>query len=243
MRGSSGYSRVGRRSFAYDSAVQVPLDPARSLPATGAVRVALTANSDWFVTMNDGSAEGLTHLLHRVSDGDTSASEELLLVAYGELRSIAGSHMRRENPGHTLQPTALVHELWAKIAATTEVPTWPSRGHFFRWISKAMGNYLRDYARQKKSQKAGGSHVRITLEGCDFATTGDTQEGVLDILDAIEELSTIDDKLGSIVELRVFSGLSYLEIADALELTESQVDRSLQAARAWLQNKLGESVV
>ncbi len=193
--------------------------------------------------MNESSADDLTHLLHRVSNGDTSASEELLLVAYGELRSIAGAQMRRENAGHTLQPTALVHELWAKIAATEEVPTWPSRGHFFRWISKAMGNFLRDYARQKNSQKAGGNYIRITLEGCDFASQSDSQDGVLDILEAIEELTSIDDQLGSTVELRVFSGLSYLEIADALDLTESQVDRSLQAARAGLQNKLGDSVV
>ena len=182
----------------------------------------------------------VTGLLKLFSEGDGAASEELLLLIHDELRLLAKGHMRREREDHTLQPTALVNELWAKMVAMEAVPIWPSRGHFYKWTSKAMGNLLRDHARRKNSQKAGGDHFRITLEASDLIAGQLDDTGMLDILDALEQLSKLDAELASIVELRAFGGFSYAEIADTLECSEREVDRSLQAARSWLRHRLDD---
>ena len=115
--------------------------------------------------MDSNNHAQITELLKSYSDGNEGARDSVLLVLYEELRGMASQKMRRENIGHTLQPTAIVHELWAKLAKAEQVPFWPSRGHFFKWASKAMGSYLLDHARHKNSQKAGGNAVRITLGG------------------------------------------------------------------------------
>ncbi len=185
-----------------------------------------------------GANRDMTQILELFSRDHVGAQGELLPVIYTELRRLAQSHMRRAGFGHTLQATALVHELWTKIAGLERKPDWPSRGHFFKWCSTVMGNLLRDYARKKRSQKSGGRHIRIALEGGDFAAKSSSIEGVIDVLDAIDDLSKVDSKLGTIVELRAVVGLTYREIASRLELSEPQVDSSLHAARAWLRVRL-----
>lgn len=182
--------------------------------------------------------DDLTKLLHLFKDRDPAKQEDLALALYQELHSLAESQMRRQKPGHTLQPTALVGELWAKLATLDKDTNWPSRGHFFKWVATVMANLLRDYARQKNSQKSGGKQIRISLDDCGVDPAVDSNEGALDILNAIEELTHVDPRLGSVVKMRAVVGMSYIEIADALEMSESQVDRSLQAARAWLRTKL-----
>ncbi len=191
--------------------------------------------------MDNKAQVDVTQLLKQFSDGRVEAKDEILLLFYDELRGMASGKMRRENAGHTLQPTALVHELWSKFESSEQRPEWPSRGHFFKWASKAMGNYLRDYARHKNSQKAGGDHVRISLEGHELLSETDSQDGVLDVLEAMEELAAIDSQLSEIVELRAFGGLNYQEIAEVLGLTDSKVDHSLQSARSWLAHRLRHS--
>lgn len=179
----------------------------------------------------------ITRALKQLSEGEAIASEDLLFQIYGELRRMAAGKMKSEGPGHTLEPTALVHELWAKIAASDQAPSWPSRSHFFSWASKAMGNYLCDHARHKRTAKAGGGHFRIELDVCELIPGLDSPEATIDVLDAIKELATIDDSLASIVELRVFGGLSYADIADIQEVSEAKIKRSLQMAGGWLRTR------
>ncbi len=181
---------------------------------------------------------GVTELLKQLTSGDEQTPDKLILEVYGELKSLASGKMRHQNPGHTLQATAVVHELWSKLMASEHTPQWSSRGHFYKWASKVMGNLLRDHARHKYSQKAGGQHCIVSLEGEEGLAESPSQDGVLDTLDAIEQLVQVDPELGSIVELRVFGGLTYKDIAVATEHTESQVEHLLRAARSWLRLRL-----
>ncbi len=187
--------------------------------------------------MENESQGDVTKLLAKIAKGDAAASEEFVAVLYRELHRMAGRKMKRQRVDHTLQPTALVNELWAKISALDETPNWPSRNHFYKWASKVMGNLLLDHARKKGSQKAGGNHIHISLEGTDLVPGENSEEGIVDILDAIQELSRVNERLGSVVELRSFGGLSYNEIGVVLSLSESQVARSLHMARAWLETR------
>ncbi len=190
--------------------------------------------------MEDNERQSITAHLQRYNEGAEGASDALLLAVYDELRKLAGGHMRREGAEHTLQATALVHELWTKLAKANGEVQWPSRGQFFQWASTAMRHYLCDYARAKKSKKSGGDFLRISLEGLELARSQEDPSGVIDFADALEELAELNPRMSSVVELRSLAGLSYADISSTLDLSEKQVNRTLHAARIWLQTRLSD---
>lgn len=176
----------------------------------------------------------ITAILNGAGGEDAVAAEELIRRAYDDLRRIAAGHMRREGAQHTLQPTALVHEVWLKLEGGDSLPSWPSRGHFFAWASRVMANFLCDHARHKKCQKSGGGRERISLDECDPKQGVDITMQIIEARDAIEELSKHDETRATILRLATFSDLSEAEIASSVELSTTEVKQSLKASRLWL---------
>jgi RNA polymerase sigma factor (TIGR02999 family) len=188
--------------------------------------------------MNEAS-RNVTMLLDRIKSGDDAAAGELMGVAYEELRAIAG-HMFRDQPaGHTLQPTALVHEVCLRLLRSNETgkaAEWNDRKHFFRVAAKAMRNLLTDHARAKKAERRGGEGVRVTLDGNDVARSSAVDLVELD--ETLTRLATLDDRLGRVFELRFLVGLSVERTADLLDVSARTVELDTQFIRAWLQKEL-----
>ncbi|MEO8195624.1 MAG: sigma-70 family RNA polymerase sigma factor [Thermoanaerobaculia bacterium] len=178
----------------------------------------------------------VSQLLRRWSGGEAGAAEELFPLVYGQLRAIAAAQMRSERADHTLQPTALVHELFLRLDQGKPV-SWENRQHFFRLASQAMRRLLVDFARHRLADRrgAGAPHVPLDL-AVELAATADP-EGTLAIDQALEKLAVLDARQGQVVEMRVFAGLSQEEIATALEISLSTVEREWRSARAWLRRE------
>jgi RNA polymerase sigma-70 factor (ECF subfamily) len=178
----------------------------------------------------------LTELLQAWSAGDAAAREALLPRVYGELRRRAGAYLRRERSGHTLQPTALVHEVYLRLAA--QHVDWQSRGHFFGLASRLMRRILVDHARHEGRLKRGGGGVRVEFSE-DVAGAAPAADVDLEALDAaLDELSRLDARQGQVVELRYFGGLSIDETASLLGLSPATVKREWALARAFLHRRL-----
>ena len=180
----------------------------------------------------------VTRLLLAWNAGDRSALERLMPLVYDELRRLAELHFRRERVGHTLQPTAVVHEAYFRLVDQTRV-TWKNRGHFFAVASQAMRRILVDHARARAADKRGGGEKRVTLQAVE-APAGPVEE--LDLLaldEALTRLKALDGGQAQIVELRFFGGLSIEETAEALETSASSVKREFRSAKAWLYRELG----
>jgi RNA polymerase sigma-70 factor (ECF subfamily) len=161
---------------------------------------------------------------------------QVVPLVYGELHRLASLHMRREQGGHTLQPTALVHEAYARLAASDL--TLQDRKHFFAVASRAMRRILVDHARSRGSLKRGANAARVPLdEG--IADPGPREE-VLELDDALSRLAAVDERKARVVELHYFGGLSYDEIAEVEGVSAATVDRDLRFAKAWLQAALGD---
>ena len=167
-----------------------------------------------------------------MSDGDAVAADELLPIVYDELHHIADRLMGREQVGHTLQPTALIHEAFVKLSGPRE-DDWEGRVHFLRVAARAMRSVLIDHARAESAKKRSGKKRSVTLQE-QFAVTSEDTEQVLIVHEGIEALSAVDVQLASIVELRFFGGFSNPEIAKILDMSLRSVERSWQFARAWL---------
>ena len=183
-----------------------------------------------------GETGDLTELLSKMRGDDRAAIEALPLV-YRELRRIAAGMMRRERPGHTLQPTAVVHEAYMRLIAGAQ-PTAENRAHFFALAARAMRQVLVDHARRKLAAKRGGEmRVREELEE-GIAITTQQSEHVLAIHEALEKLQALDDRQGRIVEMHYFGGDSTGDIAIALGISERTVKRELQSARLFLKKQL-----
>ena len=179
----------------------------------------------------------VTGLLLAWNLGDDAALEKLMPLVYGELRRLAGLHFRREGPGHTLQPTAVVHEAYFRLIDQTRV-TWKNRGHFFAIASQAMRRILIDHARSRGAQRRGGRDQRVTL---DVGVASPEPVADMDLLaldEALVRLRDLDADQARIVELRFFGGLSIEETAEALETSPSTVKREFRSARAWLFREL-----
>jgi len=158
---------------------------------------------------------------------------------YRELRAIAGNIFREQAAGHTLQPTALVHEAWLKLASSEGSPAWQSRSHFLAVASKAMRQILIDHHRRRSAHKRGGEgRERITLSG--LAIGAATPEiDLLALEEALEKLAELDPRTARVVELRFFGGLTVEEIAEALGVGTTTVEGEWRHARAWLTRELG----
>ena len=180
----------------------------------------------------------VTRLLLAWNQGDQSAIERLMPLVYDELRRLAERHFRRERVGHTLQPTAVVHEAYFRLVDQTRV-TWKHRGHFFAVASQAMRWILVDYARARAADKRGGGEKRVTLASAEASPEPADELDLLALDEALTRLKGLDGAQAQIVELRFFGGLSIEETAEALETSASSVKREFRSARAWLYRELG----
>jgi RNA polymerase sigma factor (TIGR02999 family) len=178
----------------------------------------------------------ITRLLGAIRSGDADALNELTSVVYPELRKLAAAHLRRERPGHTLQATALVHELYVLLLRNQRI-AYNDRVHFFAVSARLMRRILVDHARARKAHKRGAAHTVLSLD--DFDAPAHTAPiDVLVVEDALERLSKRDARMGQIVEMRVFGGLDVDEASAVLAVSPSTVKRDWRLARAWLSREL-----
>jgi len=188
--------------------------------------------------MADNQAEEVTRLLEECRGSDGKASEALLPIVYDELRRLASHYMKGERQGHTLQPTALVHEAYAKLVVLDM--DWRDRVQFFKAAAQAMRRILVDHARARRSVKRGGGVAPLSLEEIVEAPSSEPAADLLDLDRALSDLATRDERKANVVELHYFGGLSFDEIAKALEISRATVDRDMRMARAWLHAALSD---
>ena len=185
-----------------------------------------------------GAAPGeVTRLLLAWNAGDQAALEKLMPLVYAELRQLAERHFRRERRGHTLQPTAVVHEAYFKLIDQTRV-TWKNRGHFLAIASQAMRRILIDHARGRDAEKRGGEVEKVTLDVGIASPEPSREVDILALDEALERLKALDGSQAQIVELRFFGGLTIEETAEVMEVSPSSVKRDFRSARAWLFREL-----
>lgn len=184
----------------------------------------------------DAHSGQITALLGRVHQGDKSAESALLELVYAELRAIASRHIHRERRHHTLCPTDLVHEAYARLAGG-EAPKPVSRAHFYALASTAMRRVLVDYARARSAAKRGGGQARV--EAGEFLTSSAvTPETVVCVSEALDELEKFDPRQCAIVEMRFFGGLTDEEIGRVMGISSRTVKRDWAMAKAWLYSQL-----
>lgn len=181
----------------------------------------------------------VTLLLEAVSRGEAMAGEKLLPLVYEELRGLAAARMAGESAGHTLQPTALVHEAWLRLSGPGE-RRWQDRAHFFRVAAMAMRRILVDHARQKARIKRGGNPVRVDLNDIDLAAAG-PDERVLLVDQALDRLEQLDPDGARVVTLKFFGNYTTAEIAGILGVGERTVERQWTYARARMMHLIKEA--
>jgi RNA polymerase sigma factor (TIGR02999 family) len=184
------------------------------------------------------STTPITVLVHEYANGDKAALDRLLPLVYAELRRIARAHLRDERPGHTLQPTALVHEMYARLAGQAP-PDVRDRIHFLSVAAGVMRQILIDHARTKYAQKRGGRQEKLSLDEAQHACM-EKPALMVRIDDALNQLAREDPRKARLVEMRFFGGLTAEESAAVLELPVNQVRRELRVAQAWLQRELDQ---
>jgi RNA polymerase sigma factor (TIGR02999 family) len=178
----------------------------------------------------------ITQLLVAWGKGDETALDQLIPAVYGELRRIAGNFMRRQNPGNTLQASALVNEAFLRLVDSNKV-NWQSRTHFFAVSAQLMRRVLVDAARRRNSQKRGGDRLRVTLDDrIDVSNENETDLVALD--EAMTRLAQLNPRHSRIVELRYFGGLTEEQVAETLSVSARTVRRDWSVARAWLYREL-----
>jgi RNA polymerase sigma factor (TIGR02999 family) len=177
----------------------------------------------------------LTVIFDRAHAGDPTAAAEILPLVYAELRQLAAAKMAREVPGHTLQPTALVHEAWLRLAGPTQ--SWNGRSHFFAAAAEAMRRILVENARRKARIRHGERQPHIDIETLDLADSS-ADEQILAMHDALEKLAARDPTGAELIKLRFFVGFSQAEAARLLGVPERTATRIWSFARAWLYEEL-----
>jgi len=178
----------------------------------------------------------LTQLLHRSREGDESALAQVVPLVYQELRRLAGGFLRRQPPGNSLQPTALVHEAYLRLVHQAN-PEWNDRGHFFHVAAMVMRQILVDHARAKVAGKRGGGQIKVEFrESLDYSDEKASEVVALD--EALKELAKVDGRKAQAVELRYFGGLSVEEAAEALGVSVATVGREVRYAEAWLRRQM-----
>jgi RNA polymerase sigma factor (TIGR02999 family) len=179
----------------------------------------------------------VTVLLQRWRDGEPSALEDLIPLVYAQLHTIAAGYMRRERHDHTLQPTALVNEVYMRLLNQRKV-TWFDRVHFFVFAAKMMRNILKDHARAHVAERRGGVGMMKVPLSEELAWVGTSPDQMLDLNRALDRLEAIDARKAQLVELRFFLALTLDEAADVLEVSVATVERELKFARSWLHREL-----
>lgn len=170
------------------------------------------------------------------SGGNRASADVLLALVYDELRKIASQYLRKERSGHTLQPTALVHEAYIKLIDISDI-NWQDRAHFFAVSANVMRHILVDHARAKLSEKRGGSAQRIELDDA-ISFSGKPDVDVLAVDEALKKLAEFDPQQSRIVELRFFGGLTIEETAHVVGISPATVKREWAMAKAWLHRSL-----
>lgn len=184
----------------------------------------------------NGQAAEVTRLLHEWHEGSRAAGDRLIQLVYDELHVIAEARMRGEHPAHTLQATALVHEAFLRL--TDAELDWSDRKHFFVVAARTMRRILTDHARARDRQKRGGALDRVTLSGL---ATDDDPLDTLELValgEAVDALARQDERKATAIELHYYAGLSYEEVAEALDISPATVHRDLRMARAWLRTRM-----
>ena len=174
----------------------------------------------------------VTNLLRQWNGGDPQALEQLVPIVYQELRRLSHYHLRRERDGHTLQTTALVHEVYLRLCSDGE-PQWEDRAHFFAVASRVMRRILVDYSRRRGAEKRKAPANQASLDDA-LSIPVQEQFDLLALDDAMEHLARFDDRKCKVVEMRFFAGLPAKEIALVLKTTEATVRRDWIIAKAWL---------
>lgn len=182
--------------------------------------------------------EPITMLLHRFAAGDKSAIDRLVPLLYPELRKLARSYMHNENVGHTLQPTALVHQAYMKLVKQDQ-GDFRSRAHFLGVAAHIMRQILIDHARVRDAEKRGGKAAKLSLERMDIASA-DRPPLILAVDEALTELARTDALKGQLIEMRFFGGLTAEESAEVLNIPVTEVRRHLRVAQAWLLRELNQ---
>jgi RNA polymerase sigma factor (TIGR02999 family) len=190
---------------------------------------------------NRRDAHEVTELLRAWGGGDAQATESLVRLVYAELRKQARLALRREDQGHTLQPTALVHEAWLRLGDQHEL-RWESRTQFFAIAAQMMRRVLLDHARSRHALKRGAGGVQVSLGGVDDSPAAESSSlDAVDLIaldDALERLAALDPQKARLVDLRYFAGLSIPEAAAALGVSTATVGREWAIARMWLRREL-----
>lgn len=178
----------------------------------------------------------ITLLLQQFAGGDKLALDRLIPLVYSELRNIAGGYLRQERPGHTLQPTALVNELYVRLLGQNQ-PGYRNRAQFLGVAAQVMRQILIDHARMKCAAKRGGRQEKFSLqEACDAAV--ERPLILIELDDALRELERLDARKARLIEMRFFGGMTAEESAEALNLEVSTIRRELRVGQAWLQREL-----
>jgi RNA polymerase sigma factor (TIGR02999 family) len=180
----------------------------------------------------------VTQLLQAVEDGDALAAERLLPIVYHELRELASHKLAREKPGHTLEATALVHEVYLRLVGASAPQRWESRGHFFAAAAEAMRRILVETARRKQTLKRGGDCIRVDLPPDEFPRQ--VQADPLELLavhESLERLAAKSSRTAELVKLRYFLGCTLGEAAEVLGISHATAEQEWTYARAWLRRE------
>ena len=184
----------------------------------------------------DPAAESVSNLLVQLGQGNRDAEARLISRLYPELRRIAAGYMRRERPGHSLRPTALVNEAFIRLAREPN-PDWQGRAHFVAVSAQVLRRILVDHARARQAQKRGGEGIRVTFVEAALGAPDRSCE-MLEVHDALERLEKLNARQSKVVELRFFGGMSFEEIAHVLSISGRTAKRDWEVARAWLHGQL-----
>lgn len=179
----------------------------------------------------------ITLILQRLEQGDSNAGQQLFNIVYKELRKIAASKMAREFDGHTLQPTALVHEAWLRLGSD-EQPNWQNRAHFFGAAAKAMRRILIASARRRHAVRHGGGLERVNVEILEQLPAANIDAQFLALDEALEKLAKADPRKAELVKLRYFTGMTIDEAARLLGISAPTAKRWWAYARAWLHREI-----
>ena len=181
-------------------------------------------------------SKGVTELLLQWRAGDEQAREQVMVLVYAELRRRAAAYLRRERGGHTLQPTALVHEAYLRLVDQDRV-AWQGRAHFLAIAASMMRRVLMDHGRKQKARKRGGSAARVTFDER-LVPSGERELDFVALDEALDALAELDPLKARIVELRAFGGLEVEETAEVLDISTATVKRHWAFALAWLQRRV-----
>lgn len=188
--------------------------------------------------MNDKQTPEITQILQDWNDGNKDAKERLLPFVYDELRRQARYLMAQERANHTLQPTALVHEAFLRLSEQSGAE-WKNRSHFYGIASRMMRQILVDHARRHASDKRGNNPIYFSLDDIQISLE-ERADSILILHEVLERFEEFDEQQAKIVEMRFFGGMTNLEIAESLDISERTVGREWQAARLWLYRELNQ---